>query len=276
MTQPFSVLMSVYKNDRPEWVRIAVESISIRQTIQPNEIFIVVDGPIPETLSRELIALQNEIPTIHVEWCKENRGLGNALQHGMERVKNELVARMDSDDIAVPSRFEWQLEMFENNKNLSAASGHISEFIDKPDNIVGYRNVPIGNGAIRSYMKKRDGLNHVAVMFKKSEVLKAGNYQDWYYNEDSWLWLRMCLYGCEFDNLNKVLVNVRVGKDMYARRGGWKYFKSEARLQKIRLDNHIITIPRYCWNICVHFVVKILVPNSVRGFIFRNLLRKNR
>lgn len=270
----FSVLMSVYCNDKPEWVRIAVESISIRQTVQPDEVFIVVDGPVPDNLAQMLYKLQQEISTIHLEWCKENRGLGLALQYGLARVKHEIVARMDSDDISVPNRFEQQLIMLEQDPKLSIVGGHISEFIDSPDNIVGNRIVPITDVEIRTYMKKRDGLNHMTVMFRKSEVLRVGSYQHWYYNEDSWLWIRMYLGGCKFGNLDKTLVNVRVGKDMYARRGGWKYFKSEVGLQKIRLKKHIISLPRYYRNICIHFFIKVLIPNKVRGSIFQHLLRR--
>ena len=122
-------------------------------------------------------------------------------------------------------------------------------------------------------MKKRDGLNHVALMFRRSEVLRAGNYQDWHYNEDSYLWLRMYLAGCVFDNLDKVLVNVRVGSDMYKRRGGWRYYKSEEALQRLRWKNDIISFPRYLMNCSIHFMIKCLMPNKVRALVFQKFLR---
>lgn len=273
-TTKFSVLISVYKNDKPEDFRTAVESISIHQTVKPSEIVIIVDGPVPAELEQTIKELEKEIPYIRVEWCKVNQGLGLALQKGMLLCSNEIVARMDADDISLPYRFEHQLRQFEEDQELSVAGGHITEFIDSPDNIVSSRRVPIGDQNIRNYMKKRDGLNHMTVMFKKSEVIKAGNYQDWFWNEDSYLWLRMYVAGCKFGNLDEVLVNVRVGREMYARRGGWKYFKSEAGLQKLRLKNHIIGLPRYCMNLTIHFIVKILMPNKVRAFIFQKLFRK--
>ncbi len=266
--------MSVYKNDRPEWVREAVESISIKQTVQPDEVLVVVDGPVGEELANELRMLQKEIPTIRIEWCKENRGLGVALQYGTERVSHELVARMDSDDIAAPNRFELQLAAFEKDKELSIIGGQISEFIDAPDNIVGMRQCPTDDDELRAYMKVRCGFNHMTVMFRKSEVLRVGNYQPWHYNEDYYLWIRMVLADCRMANLPDTLVNVRVGKDMYARRGGWKYFQSEAKLQKYMWQKGMISLPRYLLNTCIRFGVQVVIPNSVRGWMFRKLFRK--
>ena len=111
----FSVLMPVYKNDKPADFRVAVESISVKQTVKPKEILIVVDGPVPDVLRETIQQVERDIQGVKVEWCAVNRGLGLALQYGMERVSNEIVARMDSDDIALPDRFEKQLARFEQN-----------------------------------------------------------------------------------------------------------------------------------------------------------------
>ncbi len=270
----FSVLMSVYKNDRHDWVRSSVESITINQTIQPNEVFIVVDGPVPDNLTKVLEDLQNKNPTIHIEWCKENRGLGLALRHGMERVKYDYVARMDSDDIAVPNRFELQLAAFEEDTSLSIVGGQITEFIDSPTNIVGKRQCPISDEDLKKFMKSRCGFNHMTVMFKKSDVMRVGNYQHWHYNEDYFLWIRMMQGGCKLANLPDTLVNVRVGKEMYARRGGWKYFKSEEGIQRYMWKNNLISFSQYVLNTCIRFGVQVVLPNSVRGWMFQKLFRK--
>ncbi len=271
---PFSVLISVYKNDNPDDFRVAIESVTIQQTVKPDEVFIYVDGPVPKALANMIKQLEEEIPTIFVHWEVKNKGLGKALQYGMEHVKYELVARMDADDISVPDRFECQLRMFEEDQNLSVASGHVVDFIDSLENIRGKRLVPIGSDTCMQYLKKRDAVNHPAVMFRKSEVLRAGNYQDWYLNEDSYLWLRMYLIGCKFNNIDKILVYMRSGERQYMRRGGWKYFKSEAGLQKLRLKYGIISLPRYVFNMTVHFTVKVLMPNKLRSYFFQRLLRK--
>ncbi len=273
--QPFSVLMSVYKNDNPQDFRTAVESISIKQTVQPDEVYVYVDGQVPEALSATIRQIESEIESVTVHWEPQNKGLGTALQYGMLHVKHELVARMDADDISVPDRFECQLKQFEEDPQLSVASGHICDFIGSIDNVVGIRKVPVGSERAKERIKVRDGLNHPAVMFRKSEVLRAGNYQDWHYNEDSYLWLRMYLAGCKFNNLDKILVYMRSGEGMYERRGGWLYFKGEEGLQRMRWKYGIISLPRYVLNCAIHFVVKCMMPNNVRGWVFRRLLRSH-
>lgn len=269
-----SVLMSVYRYDSPEYLRVAVESISIKQTLQPDEVILVVDGFVPAVLETEIKNLCTEIPYIKPLWKLNNEGLGKALRDGVEIAANEIIARMDSDDISVPDRFEKQIIALESDPTLSIVGGGMTEFIDLPENIVGSRTVPSTNDDIKSYMKTRCGLNHVTVMFKRSEILRVGNYQDWFWNEDYYLWVRMMIAGCKFANIPDILVNVRSGADQYARRGGRKYFESEKGIQKLMLDNNLISYPRYCFNVFVRFCVQIAMPNWVRGIVFRKLFRQ--
>lgn len=266
--------MSVYRNDKPVDFRLAVESISIRQTVKPAEVLIVVDGPVPEALQAEIVDISNTIDLVRVLWLKENKGLGRALQHGVREAAYDIVARMDSDDIAVPDRFGKQIAAFEADSELCIVGGNIDEFIDTPNNIVGKREVPPDHDSICRYMKKRCALNHVTVMFRKGEVLRVGNYQDWFWNEDYYLWIRMMLGNCKFANIPEPLVNVRVGKDMYARRGGMAYFKSEEGLQRYMLKHGLINLPLYCFNVLVRFVVQVVMPNQLRAFVFQKLFRK--
>lgn len=275
MDKPFSVLMSLYKNDRPDFFRTAVESISIKQTLRPKEIIIVVDGPIPENLDSELKALCKEIPEIKPVRLEKNGGLGNALKIGMENVSNELVARMDSDDISLTDRFEKQVPFMIENKDIAVCGGQMSEFIDHPDNIVGYRYVPLSFEECKKYFRDRDPLNHVTVMLRKSAVMEAGNYLPWHLDEDTYLWGRILKKGFKIANLPDILVNVRVGKEMYARRGGWKYFKSDVKILKWKLDNGLTGYGRYAYNYLVRFAVQVVMPNRLRGWVFKNLLRQH-
>lgn len=270
----FSVLLSAYKNDRAEDFRSAVESISIKQTLKPDEIVIVVDGPVPETLSNTIKSLEKEIPSISTHWLEQNVGLGNAMNIGVNLCSHDLIARMDADDIATPNRFEKQTQFIRENPHISIVGGQIAEFIDDTQNIVGHRIVPCKTDELSYYTKSRCPFNHMTVMFKKSDVLEVGNYLDWHYNEDYYLWIRMAEAGCKFANLPDTLVNVRVGKDMYARRGGWKYFKSEKGLQDYMLKKNIISLPRYIFNVAVRFGVQVAMPNSLRAFVFQKLFRK--
>lgn len=273
MNTPFSVCLSVYKNDSFEYVRQAIDSVTIGQTCSPSEMVIVIDGPIGRELS-EIIDGFEQDESIHIIRLPKNNGLGNALRIAVEYAKYDLIARMDSDDIALPERFEKQLRCFEEDKELSIVGGSITEFIDTPDNIVASRICPSTDKEIKKFMKSRCGFNHMTVMFKKTDVLRAGNYQDWHFNEDYYLWLRMMQHGCKFRNLEDVLVNVRVGKDMYARRGGWKYFKSEYFLQKYMWQQHIIGLFIFLYNVTGRFVVEVMMTNCLRAWIFQNLLRK--
>lgn len=269
----YSVLMSVYNKEKPEYLRLSINSI-LNQTIPPDEIIIVKDGSLTLELDNVLEEYSMFNSTFNVIGYKENRGLGFALNYGLNYCKNELVARMDSDDIARHDRCEKQIKEFEKNSSLEIIGGDIAEFTDSPDNIVAYRKVPISDDEIKEFMKTRCPLNHMTVMFKKSAVIKAGNYQDWFWNEDYYLWIRMMKQGSIFANTGDVLVNVRIDGDMYLRRGGRKYFDSEARLQKYMLKNHIIGYRTYIENIGKRIVVQILLPNRVRGWVFRKFARK--
>lgn len=272
----FSVVMSVYRNDKPSFVKRAVGSIFLEQTRKPDEVVIVVDGPLPENLTTAIKEIEQSAPAVfNIIWLPENKGLGNALRIAVEKAKYDIVARMDSDDVSAPDRFEKQISYMEAHPDCDVVGGQMSEFIDTEDNIVGKRPVPCNNQDIRQYLKTRCPLNHVTVMMRKESVLKVGNYQDWHYNEDYYLWIRMALAGCRFANLPDTLVNVRVGKEMYARRGGWKYFKSEKGLQDYMLGHKMISLPIYCYNVLGRFVIQVAMPNKLRGFVFQKLFRQH-
>ena len=269
----FSVSMCVYGKDNPKWFRVAVESI-LDQTCPPNEVVLVVDGPVPDELGTVINEYEKN-PVFKVIRLAENQGHGNARRTGLENCSNELVAIMDSDDISVPERFEQQIKMFESDPSIDIIGGNIAEFVGEIDNFVGKRIVPCSDLEIKDYMKYRCPMNLVTVMFKKSSVYAAGGFIDWFCEEDYYLWLRMYLKKMKFANIPDVLVNVRVGKEMYQRRGGWKYFKSEAKLQKYMFDNKVIKFPTYFINCSKRFVVQVMLPNRIRGWVFKKFARKD-
>lgn len=271
----FTVITSVYRNDKPEFVRTALYSMLIEQTITPTEILLVRDGVVPSELENVLEEYETAYPNImHIIRLEKNGGLGKALKLGVENAKYEIVARMDSDDICLPYRFEKQLRYMEQHPECDIVGGQMTEFIGDADNIIGKRLVPESNEDIYKYMKSRCALNHVTVMFRKEAVLKVGNYQDWFWNEDYYLWVRMMMAKCVFANLPDVLVNVRSGEDQYARRGGMKYFKSEEGIQRLMLNNHLINRGRYFSNVAKRLIVQLLLPNGLRGWVFRTFARK--
>lgn len=274
MGMDFSICMSVYKSDNPKYVRTALDSMLARQTVTPSEIVMVQDGPIPHELSTLLQEYEGKYPSVmHVIRLEKNGGLGNALKLCVENAKYDFCARMDSDDICLPDRFEKQLAYLESHPEVDIVGGQMTEFIDSPDNIVGHRNVPLTNDEIYKYMKHRCALNHVTVMFRKEAVLRAGNYQDWFWNEDYYLWVRMMKAGCKFANIPEVAVNVRSGADQYARRGGKKYFDSEIGIKRLMLKEGMITRAQFVVNYIERFIIQLVLPNSVRGWVFRTFAR---
>lgn len=272
MTQQFSVSMCVYGKDNPQWFRQAVDSV-LNQTVRPTELVLVVDGPIQEELNR-VVADYEKRPEFRVIRLPENVGHGNARRIGLENCSYELVALMDADDISTPDRFEKQLKKFRENPELSVVGGNITEFLDRPDNIVGARVVETTDAAIKADLRKRCPMNQMSVMFKKIYVQQAGGYMDWYCNEDYYLWIRMVQNKMQFANTEEYLVNVRVGQEMYQRRGGWKYFASEAKLQKYMLDNRVIGFGTFLINMAKRLVIQVLLPNRIRSWVFQKFARK--
>ncbi len=270
----FSVAMSVYKNDNPTFFDRALSSITEYQTIKPNEIVLVVDGLVSDEINAVIKKYENKYDIFKVIRLEKNQGLGNALKLAVESAKYEIIARMDSDDISSTTRFEEQLRYFELHPEVDVVGGDITEFIGEEANIVAKRVVPKSNSEIREYMKTRCALNHVSVMYKKSSVQAAGGYQDWFWNEDYYLWIRMWLKNATFANTGTVLVNVRVGEEMYQRRGGEKYFRSEKALQDYMLRNRMIDYKTYFMNICKRLIVQKIIPSRLRGWIFRSFARE--
>ena len=183
---------------------------------------------------------------------------------------------MDSDDIALPYRFEKQLAYMIEHPDVTVTGSLINEFIEDPANVVGSRIVPEYDADIKEYLKSRCPMNLQTVMYRKSKVLEVGGFIDWFCEEDYYLWIRLALANHKFHNHQESLVNVRVGREMYQRRGGKKYFMSEARLQKFMLNNKLISFPKYLYNVLIRWVVQVVMPNSIRGWVFQRFARSKK
>ena len=267
----FSVSMCVYGKDNPEWFDRALFSV-LNQTVKPTEIVLVVDGPIPteiEVVIEKYLSMTN----LKVVRFEQNQGHGNARRAGFENCSYDLIALMDADDVSVPDRFEKQLKIF-TDQDVDVVGGDISEFIGDEENIVAYRTVPTTDVDIKEFLKKRCPFNQQTVMFKKQAVETVGGYVDWYCEEDYYLWIRLAQKGYKMMNTGTILANVRVGKEMYSRRGGIKYFRSEKKLQKYMLKNKIIGFGTYFVNVTKRFIVQVLLPNKLRGWVFKKFARK--
>lgn len=266
--------MSLYIKEKPEYFVQCMDSI-LNQTVQPEQIVIVKDGPLTDELETVLLQYTEVKKNLYtIVSLKNNLGLGLALAEGIQHCRNNLVARMDTDDIAVEKRFELQLREFEADKELDICGSNIVEFEGEVSNIVAERRVPLDDTAIKKYQKRRDAFNHVTVMYKKEAVLKAGNYQSCLLMEDTLLWVNMILAGAKCKNIEEPLVYVRVGKDMYDRRGGWNYYKKYRAGRKKVYDTGYISIFDYEMTCLVQLIVA-MIPEKCRAYIFKKLLRKS-
>lgn len=269
----FSVLLSIYYKEKPEYFRECMESI-YSQTVLPDEIVLVEDGRLTDELYEAISDYEcrpSEINFVTVK-LEKNSGLGLALAEGIKHCSNELVARMDTDDICVPDRFEIQLNAFSENLGLDIIGGYISEFSDDMHNIISERTVPLGNYVIKQYQRKRDAFNHMTVMYKRSAVLAAGNYQDCLLMEDSLLWANMIRNHCRMANIGETLVYARTGDDMLKRRGGFDYFLKYKAGRKRILKTGTISAADYFVTVAAQFVV-CMMPLWMRSLVFKKILR---
>ncbi len=279
MNTPFSIIMSVYKNDVPKQLNVALGSL-IHQTVLPSEIVIVGDGELPSGLCEEIDGFKKYIEAqklpIDVVFLplKENVGLGEAMRIASLEAKYDYLARMDADDICLPNRFEKQMKCFEEDLNLSVVGGMITEFDGEPDNIIAKRILPLDDVSIKKMMRGRCAINHVTAVFKKSDLIKSGNYQKNVMQEDHFLWARMMEHGCKFRNIPDIVVNVRSGKDQIARRGGWRFYKSVVRVFWYMYKHNLISFGYFIYICVVRGTVQLLMPNWLRTWIYMKFLRK--
>lgn len=267
---PFSVLMSVYAKEKASWLKESLESV-FNQTFPPSETVLVADGPLTPELESVISSFKDRLKLVRLP---KNMGLGTALNEGLKACSYLLVARMDSDDIAVANRFELQIAAFERDKDLSVSGGAIEEIDSLTKKSIAFRRLPLGDGELKSFLKKRCPFNHMTVMFKKEDVLSAGGYLHLHYMEDYYLWTRMAEKGFKFANLPQILVRARTDKALYGRRGGFEYFLSNKKLYSYMKEHAMIGLKDYIYILSIRFFVQTLMPNSLRSFFYTRILRK--
>lgn len=261
----FSVLMSIYKKEEPKYFNRAMQSIWDEQTVKPDEIVLVQDGPLTDGLYEAIeewkVKIGEPFKTVPLD---KNVGLGEALNAGIKHCTYELIARMDTDDISLPNRFEKQLKTFE-EKHIDVCSAFISEFGDDENEIISYRKLPENHEEIVKYSKTRSPLNHAVAMFKKSVVEKAGGYKHMLWMEDYYLWVRMIINGAKLYNLQDTLLNVRAGNSMLVRRGGLSYVKAEITfLNELKKIGYLTTI-EYLKNILIKVPIRLLPKGLLKS-----------
>lgn len=272
--EKYSVLMAVYYREKPAHLRQAVESM-LAQTAPPEEFVLVCDGPLTPELDSVIAEFCSRNPPLfQVVRLEQNRGLGAALNAGLLRCSNELVARMDSDDMALPDRMERQLEKLRKHPQISALGGQIAEFDTSPQRITAYRTVPCHSGEIREYLRSRSPMNHTTVVLRKSHVLQVGGYREVPGFEDYFLWGRLLSAGFRLRNIPQVCCAVRADEGMYVRRGGVIYFRNAVKLEGFLLEQNLITRQEYWRNVLIRFGGTVLLPSFARRWAFQKFLRK--
>lgn len=269
----YSVLISTYYKEDPRYLVLSLDSV-FNQTLPPDEVVLVEDGKLSDELESIVISYEKQHRNLKVVRLERNQGLGRALQIGLKHCTHELVGRMDTDDICFPDRFERQVKFMTENPDIDISSGSLQEFEGDPSNLIAIKSMPLSHDELARYMKLRNPLNHPAVMFRKSAVLKAGGYQHFQLYEDYYLWVRMFANGAKFANIPECLIYFRVSSDMYKRRGGFKYAYDNIRFQKTLRDLGLISTIDAVKSSVLRSSVFIL-PNGMRKFIYRKFLHCN-
>lgn len=273
MKKKYSVLMSVYYKENPEWFDYSIKSM-INQTIKCDEFVLVEDGPLTKELDDVVNKYQKKYPGIfNIIKIEKNGGLGPALKLGIENCKNEFIARMDSDDFSIPNRIEKQFEIFEANPELGLVGSNVEEFEGTIENVNCHVILPEKQKDIYKFSKKRCPFRHPTLLYKKSSVLKAGNYRKFYLCEDYDIYVRMLSTGCQCYNIQEPLVYMRIGSEFYKRRGGLKYMKTILKFKNEQLKTGYFSLFDYLKSTIPHVIV-CLLPNNLRDLIYRNFLRK--
>lgn len=267
----YSVLMSVYSKEKPEYLRESIDSM-LRQTLLTDDFVLIEDGKLTDELETVVKYYENTYPEIiHVFRRDNNLGLGLSLQEGVLKCKNEIIARMDSDDYSVPSRCKTELNLINDGSDL-VGSG-IKEFEGNIDNVKNEKNMPISLEDIKQYSRYRNPFNHSTVMFRKNAILKAGNYRNLTKLEDYDLWMRVLYQNGRVCNYPDPLVYMRVNDDFYRRRGGKENLRSHINLRKELYMRKQICL-KECFFGCFLILVRSICPRKLKLFIYRKVLRK--
>jgi glycosyltransferase involved in cell wall biosynthesis len=270
----FTVLMCVWSGDQPAFLERAIQSVTAEQTLPPERVVVVIDGPVSADVESVILRQANAHPHMFdILRLKKNGGLGAALRAGMTRCKTEWIARMDSDDVSEPYRFEEQVAYLESNPGIDVLGGMIAEFDCDEHVITGVREVPLSQARIERMLPDRNPMNHVTVFMRKDAVERAGGYLAMPQTEDYYLWARMLEAGCRLENMNRTLVRVRCGNGFLQRRSNKALIEGYAGIERYLRDVGRITTAHMARNIVLHRLLTIVSP-SARAALYRALFRK--
>ena len=264
-----SVLISVYAKENPAFLRKSLESV-FSQTCRASEVILIKDGPLTAELDAVIDSFAEQYRELRVVAFAENRGLGHCLNDGLQMCSYDIIARMDTDDICKPHRFEKEYDFLQTHSDIDLVGSWIDEFTETPDDARSVRTVPETPEEILRYARKRCPVNHPTVMYRKKAVLDAEGYLTAYFPEDYFLWIRMLMNGSRFYNFQESLLWFRYSVDTIMRRGGWKYAKDELIVQRNIYRMGFISFPTFVQNVLIRFTTRI-VPAKIRLMIYRKI-----
>ncbi len=267
----YSVLMSVYKKENPAFLKLSVESI-LNQTYKSDDFIIMADGILTEELDRVLSDFEKVSETIKIIRLEKNVGLGNALNIGLTHCKNELVARMDSDDIALPDRCRLEVEEFEKNPELHLVGTFMEEFIDNPEDVVAKKVNPCSQTEIYAFAKRRNPFNHPTVMYKKSYILQHDGYAPLRKGQDFELFNRLVSDKMNCKNIPLPLLKFRRDKNANKRRKEWDSVKTNIMIIKKSWKRGYSSFTDYLYTVITQMALYVL-PTSVIDLIYSKLYR---
>lgn len=268
----FSVLISIYCKENPDWFREALDSI-LRQTIQPTEIILVEDGPLTPTLYAIIDEYQKKYSIFNIVKNETNLGLGLALRNGVEAANTDVLVRMDTDDIIPECRFEHQLKKIEEGYDVVSCWAQL--FMDDFKNVIAVKTRPEHHEDIIKLAHKRSPICHAGTVFRKSALIKAGNYQHCKLYEDYHLVARLIMSGAKFYNCQEILYYVRVTPEQMNRRSGFDYLKTELSFFKEFKKMGFFSMKDYLVNSIIRIIVRLMPGNLKQKVLTKVWNHKN-
>ena len=268
-----SVLISVYQSERPEYLNRALQSVWDDQTLKPDEIVLIEDGPLTQNLLNVLDNWKKLLgDKLQLIINEQNLGVTKSLNRGLKVCRGIYIARMDSDDISMPHRFEAQCNYLDTHPHISVVGGSLQEFNADCDNL-GIRHYPPSNIEARKYIRKASPLAHPTVMMRR-EMFDNGLIYDERFrtSQDIALWFDVLASGRKIANLSEVTIKFRRDGDVFKRRSRDKaknelkiYLHGIKRLYGTFNPYYIFPIARFIFRMMPVGIVKAIYGSQIRS-----------
>lgn len=265
MSVAFSVLMSVYAREKPAFLQASLQSL-VDQLEPAEQVVLVKDGALPPELEAVIAAFNDLLP---LDFCAlpTNQGLAVALNEGLQLCRHNWVARMDSDDIALPERFSTQSAFLNKHPDVDVLGACIEERDASMTQVLARREVPCAYADIKRFAKRRSPVSHPVVVFRKSAVLAVGGYPLFQRAQDYALWSLLLVRGYRFANQPECLLWMRTGEGLMARRG-YQHFLNELKLLRFQREIGLLSRFDYALNVIARFALRV-VPDRLKKLLYK-------